>query len=179
MNHSNPFLQQGRCLWVTGLSGSGKTTIARAMIEQLARHTITPLLLDGDQLRQALPDGNGYSHEDRKKLAYSYARLAKLFAEQGHLVICATISMYDEVRFWNRENIPGYYEVYLKVDLETLQSRDPKAIYAQATAKMDAPVLGVTTSFEAPKCPDMIFNNDGHCSPSDIAHDILCRIQNT
>jgi len=162
-----------RCFWITGLSGSGKTTVANAMVQQLGRYGIKPLLLDGDELRQALPHGQGYTYEDRKKLANSYARLAKLFTEQGHFVICATISMYDSVRAWNRKNIPGYHEVYLKVDLQTLKARDPKALYANATCNGDAPVIGLNTTFEEPKQPDMIFISESQLAPTDIAQKIL------
>jgi len=117
----------GRVIWVTGLSGSGKTTLARALLPGLPQPR---LLLDGDQMREALePLGRGYGPEERFRLASTYARLCRLTAGQGLNVVCATISMFHEVRDWNRANLPGYFEVYLAASLEECRAGDFKNVY--------------------------------------------------
>lgn len=117
----------GRVIWLTGLSGSGKTTLATALQAKLP----DSILLDGDSLREVLANvQGGYDRESRKKLAFTYARLAGLLACQGFTVIVATISLFHELHAWNRENLPNYLEVFLDVPLKVRQARDPKGLYA-------------------------------------------------
>lgn len=117
----------GRVFWITGLSGAGKTTLARA----LQRALPGSLLLDGDELREALGSENrGFDVESRRRLAMSYARLAALLARQGATVIVATISLFHELHAWNRANLPGYAEIFLDVPEEVRRRRDPKGLYA-------------------------------------------------
>lgn len=123
----------GRVLWITGLSGAGKTTLARALQQALPGS----LLLDGDELRAALgADGHGFDLESRRRLAMSYARLAALLARQGVTVLVATISLFHELHAWNRANLPGYLEVFLDVPEAVRRSRDPKGLYAANTGNM-------------------------------------------
>lgn len=91
------------------------------------------------------------------------ARLCALLAMQGITVICCTISMFDSVREWNRSNIPDYFEVYIKVSLETLRRRDQKCLYSQAQAD----VAGIHVQVEEPKNPDLILENDGDRTPEE------------
>lgn len=121
------FPQEGRVFWITGLSGAGKTTLARALQQALPGS----LLLDGDELREALgADSQGFDAESRHRLALSYARLARLLARQGATVIVATISLFHDLHAWNRANLPGYVEIFLDVPKEVRRQRDPKGLYA-------------------------------------------------
>ena len=104
----------GRIYWLTGLSGAGKTTIGRLWYEKLKTEGENVVFLDGDELRQVFGDDLGYTEADRRKSAMRNARLCALLGKQGFTVVCCTISMFDSVRAWNRENIPGYFEVYPK-----------------------------------------------------------------
>ena len=154
---------QPKVYWLTGLSGAGKTTIGRLWYEILREQGETAVFLDGDELRQVFGDDLGYTEDERRKSAMRNARLCGLLARQGLIVVCCTISMFDDVRSWNRENIPGYFEVYVKATMETLRSRDQKGLYSQA----DRNVAGIHFRVEEPKHPDLILENDGQKTPAE------------
>lgn len=154
---------RGKTYWLTGLSGAGKTTIGRLWYEKLRSAGETVVFLDGDELRQVFGGRMGYTLEDRRKAAMNYARLCALLSKQGLTVVCCTISMFDSVRTWNRENIPGYVEVYIKASMETLRRRDQKGLYSTGAQN----VAGIAFQVELPKMPDLILNNDGDESPED------------
>lgn len=125
--------QTGKVIWITGLSGSGKTSLGIALQKELAGS----ILLDGDELREALgATGGAYDAKGRLELAKTYARLARLLALQGNTVIVATISLFHELHAWNRANLPGYVEIFLDVDEATRRSRDPKGLYAGNAPQM-------------------------------------------
>lgn len=149
--------------WLTGLSGAGKTTIGRLLYEKLKAAGEAVVFLDGDELRQVFGDDLGFAEADRRRSAMRNARLCVLLAKQGITVVCCTISMFDSVRNWNRENIPGYFEVYVKVTMDTLRQRDQKGLYSRE--KQD--VAGVHFSVEEPKNPDLILENDGQRTPEE------------
>lgn len=153
----------GKTYWLTGLSGAGKTTIGRLWYKKLRQSGVTAVFLDGDELRQVFGGSLGYSLEDRQKMAMNYARLCALLSKQGLTVVCCTISMFDSVRAWNRENIPGYVEVYIEASMETLRRRDQKGLYS--TGKQN--VAGVDFQVELPKAPDLILDNNGEKSPEE------------
>lgn len=142
----------GRVIWITGLSGAGKTTLARALLEQLPG----AVLLDGDELREALDAAdNGFDATSRKKLALTYARLARLLARQGLTVVVATISCFHQVHTWNRGHLPGYLEVFLDVPEEERRRRDPKGLYAGEQAGRVTAMAGSATCVELPLSPHL------------------------
>ena len=154
-----------RVYWLTGLSGAGKTTIGTILYQKLREQKSNVVFLDGDQLRQVSGDNLGYTPEERRKSAMRNARLCKLLSDQGIDVVCCTISMFDSVRAWNRENISGYLEVYIKASMETLHKRDQKRLYSQGGSE----VAGVSFSVEEPKNPDIVLENDGAFTPQEQA----------
>ncbi len=142
----------GRVIWITGLSGSGKTSLARALLGELAG----AVFLDGDALREVLgAAGGGFDPASRRNLALTYARLAGLLAGQGLTVVVATISLFHEVHAWNRENLPGYLEVFLDVPREVCRRRDPKGLYAARNA---AEMVGSGMEAEFPLSPHLVLN---------------------
>jgi len=161
--------RENRVYWLTGLSGAGKTTIGRLWRDELRRLGHSVIFLDGDEMRAVFGAGLGFTGADRRKLAESYGRLCALLAGQGVTVVCCTISMFDSVRAWNRANIPGYYEVYIRASMETLRRRDQKGLYSQNADN----VAGVGLQVELPGNPDLILDNDGALTPEEQA----CRLR--
>lgn len=142
----------GRVIWITGLSGAGKTTLARALLE----HLPGAILLDGDELREVLgAEQSGFDADSRKRLALTYARMARLLARQGFTVIVATISLFHAVHAWNREHLPGYLEVFLDVPEGERRRRDPKGLYAAEQAGRVTAMAGGETRVELPLSPHL------------------------
>lgn len=118
------------------------------------------IFLDGDALRGAVSEDLDYSPGSRRVSAMRNARLCRLLAAQGMDVVCATISLFHEVHRWNRANIPGYLEIYLRVPLEELRRRDTKGIYGRAPGG-NHQVVGIDLPAETPQAPDLILDNHG------------------
>jgi glutamine kinase len=151
----------GRVFWITGLSGAGKTTLGRELCSRLRAAGRPVTFLDGDALRSVIAEDLGHGAGDRRRSAMRNARLCQLLAEQGADVVCATISLFHEVQRWNRENIPGYREIYLRVPMDELRRRDSKGIYAGAQRGDARDVVGLDVPAEAPEAPDLVLDNYG------------------
>jgi glutamine kinase len=151
----------GRVFWITGLSGAGKTTVGRELSSRLRAAGRAVSFLDGDALRAVIAEDLDHSADNRRRSAMRNARLCRLLAGQGADVVCATISLFHEVQRWNRENIPGYREIYLRVPIEELKRRDSKGIYAGAQRGDMRDVVGLDVLAEAPEAPDLILDNYG------------------
>ena len=145
-------------IWITGLSASGKTSLANEVVTLLRARGYPVLLLDGDQLREVFgavaANAQNHGREGRLALAMQYGQLCRVIAAQGLTVVIATISLFREVHSWNRANLPGYFEVYLKVPFEELRRRDPKGIYRRFDAGELTHVAGLDLSIDEPESPD-------------------------
>ncbi|MFF2546248.1 adenylyl-sulfate kinase [Kitasatospora sp. NPDC058063] len=168
-------MTDGRVVWLTGLSGAGKTTVATRLAELLTAEGTRPVLLDGDRIRAALPAPTGYSAAERRALAASYGRFALDFAHQGHLVLCATISLFHDVQQWNRSHLPGYLEVLLRVPEEELAARNSKGLYSPAGRAVQ--VTGVDLAAEFPTAPDLVIDNSAGTTVDSAAERILHALQ--
>ncbi len=166
---------KGTVYWITGLAGAGKTTIGKLLYNSIKSNKDNIILLDGDKLRE-LYDSEDYSYDGRKQLSIKYSKLCKMISDQGIDVICCTISMFDECRNWNRENISNYKEIYLKVSIDELIKRDQKELYTKALRKEIKNVMGIDTDFEEPKNPDLLINNNGDTSHKDIVDNIIINL---
>ena len=153
--------------WVTGLSGAGKSTISHLLAKRMRAANMPVLELDGDVLRAIFSDATGHAPSDRLKLAHSYARLCREVAMQGIPVICATVSMFHEVRNWNREHIPGYREIYLRVPVDELKARDPKGLYAAFGRGELKNLVGLDLPAELPENPDLTIDNHAGTAAGD------------
>ena len=122
----------GSVIWITGLSGAGKTSVAKALVTKLREKGLSAVLLDGDELREVFPGGQRYDQETRLKLALAYGRLCRLLSRQGLNVVCATISMHRDVYAWNRAHIENYVEVLIDADADLRRQRDPRQHYQNA-----------------------------------------------
>ena len=163
----------GVVYWITGLSGAGKTTIGKILYNRLKKKYANSVFLDGDILRQVFGNDLGYSENDRIKCAMRYSRLCNLLQRQGIHVICCTVSMFDSVRDWNRENIENYREIYIKATIETLQARDQKGLYSSYQKGVEQELAGVQVGMDEPKHPDLVLNNDGEYTPEEQVEIII------
>ena len=166
-------MQNGKLYWITGLSGAGKTTIGKRLFCKLKQLKDNVVILDGDELKVIVDDVVGYSNEERKKRAMKYARLCSVLTSQGIDVVCCTISMYDEIREWNRKNIPNYVEVFLNVPMKILYERNQKGLYSGLDSNKVKNVSGVDLNVEFPKNPDITIINDGKESIDAIVDNIF------
>jgi len=165
-------MKTGTLYWVTGLSGAGKTTVGTLLYEHLRARGAAVVLLDGDALR-AVSGNTDYSGAGRDQMAYQNMRLFKLLTDQGIDVVACVIGMREAYRQWNRDNIPNYREIYLKVSLEELFQRDSKGLYSRLKNRETEYVYGVDLQCEEPECPDVVVENEGSTRPEDALRIIL------
>lgn len=166
----------GTVYWFTGLSGAGKTTLGKWFFQRLKIQNPNTVFLDGDQLRSVLNAENAYAIEDRTKLALQYSKFCRLFSNQGLNVVCCTVSMFDEIRSWNRNNIQSYKEIYIKVPMDELIRRDQKGLYSRTISQNEDSVVGFQSTFEEPKSPDIVLLNDGTVSLQQLQADLTKKL---
>ena len=152
--------QKGFVLWMTGLSGAGKTTIALELIPQLEARGIKIERLDGDVVRESLTSDLGFSAEDRRKNIERVTFVAKLLSRNGIGCVCSFISPYQSVRDYVRENTTNFFEVYINAPLAVVEERDVKGLYKLARAGKIPNFTGISDPFEAPENPDLEIRTD-------------------
>jgi sulfate adenylyltransferase len=153
---SPPKFRQGLTIWFTGLSGSGKSTVAHALVERLAEFGRNVSLLDGDEIRTHLSKGLGFSKEDRDANINRVGYVAGLVAQHGGTTLCAVISPYREPRDNARRSSKGnFVEVYCDTPIEECEKRDVKGLYAKARAGEIKGFTGVDDPYEAPLKPEV------------------------
>lgn len=158
---------EGTVYFFTGLSGAGKTTIGGLFHRRLKATKPNVVLLDGDEIRMAFGEDVGYTHSERLRWAGRIFRVGRLLAGQGIDVVVCSIAMYESVRQWNRENIPNYKEIYIKVSKDTLMQRNQKGLY---TAGKN--VVGIDLPFDEPQNPDIVLPNDGERTPLELVEQL-------
>jgi cytidine diphosphoramidate kinase len=147
--------------WITGLSGSGKTAIAKMFNSYLKKKYTKIIWLDGDQLRKKLKlfhNKNTFSFNFRIKLGKKYSRIARSYEKKGFFVIMSVMALSKEVFKFNRRHIKNYHEIYLNVPLSELKTRDPKKIYKNFQLGKIKNVAGLDIEFEKPKKPSLVVN---------------------
>ena len=168
---------KGSVLWITGLSGSGKSSLAKEVSDKLRKLGRKTVVFDGDELREVFgikfSDNESYNRDERLSLAVQYSKLCKTISSQGFTIIIATISLFEEIHSWNRINIPNYFEVYLKVPIEELRRRDSKKIYSRFDLGDLKNVAGLDLKIDEPKTPDFILEFNPKRSISDSANQLI------
>ena len=154
---------KGSVYFFTGLSGAGKTTIGGLFYWRLKAKKASVVLLDGDLIRPVFCEDIGYTDEDRLRGAQRTFRLCRMLADQGIDVVICSISMYSEIREWNRKHISHYIEIYIKAAWETLSRRNQKGLYTSGKN-----VVGLDLPFDEPKSSDIVIENDGEDFPESI-----------
>lgn len=163
---------KGTLYWITGLAGAGKTTIGKLLYSYLKSKKDNVVILDGDKIRE-IRDCQDYSLEMRKKTTFLDSLLYKELTDQGIDVIACTISMFDDCRKWNRDNIENYKEIYLKVPIDELIIRDQKQLYSRALRNEIENVMGINQTYEEPKTPDLIIENYGENNEKKTVQEII------
>ncbi len=156
-NRSNIKGHKPCIIWLTGLSGSGKSTIANALEEKLNQMKVHTYLLDGDNIRHGLNKDLGFSIEDRKENIRRISEVAKLFVDAGLIVITAFISPMREYRNYARSLVEKdeFIEVYVDTPIEICEQRDPKGLYKKARKGEIKEFTGINSPYEPPEAPEI------------------------
>lgn len=157
VDRANLLGQQPRTIWLTGLSGSGKSTIAFEVERRLLRHGRAAYVLDGDNIRHGLSRDLGFSPQDRQENIRRVAEVARLFNDAGLVVITSFISPYRQDRAMAREIIgqQRFIEAHLCTDIDVCEQRDPKGLYKKAREGLIAEFTGLTAPYESPENPEL------------------------
>ena len=154
--------QKGCVIWFTGLSGSGKSTVANQVAAHLHQSGRITYVLDGDNIRHGLNKNLGFSPEDRQENIRRIGEVAKLFADAGLITTTAFISPYRQDRDAVRDIMPPdrFIEVFVDCPLEVCESRDPKGLYKKARAGELKGFTGIDAPYEAPQSPELVVNTN-------------------
>ncbi len=145
-------------IWLTGLSGAGKTTIAKSLMEKFKTKGAVPVMLDGDEIRHAIRQ-SGYDRDSRRKHNLNVGFIASLFEKQGNIVIVALISPYDDVRNEIRKMCGNFIEVYVCTELQVCIDRDAKGLYKRAIAGELTNFTGISDDYFPPVQPEVIVDS--------------------
>jgi adenylylsulfate kinase len=160
---------QGFVIWLTGLSGSGKSTIARRLHEALKARGLKVESFDGDEVRRNLSKGLGFSKEDRDTHNKRIIYVAKLLTRNGVNAVISLISPYRSTRAFARENLPNFMEVYLKCSIKECIKRDPKGLYKKALAGEITDMTGIQDPYEEPLKPELVLDTEHDSAPQNLA----------
>ena len=167
---------RGVTIWFTGLSGSGKSTIAQTVYNELKKEGYKVEILDGDVIRTNLSKGLGFSKEDRDENIKRVGFVCDLLTRNGVIAIAVCISPYRDVRNFNRKRIGNFFEVYTKCSLDECIRRDPKGNYKKALAGQIKNYTGIDDPYEEPENPEVMVETDKE-TPKECAHKILHRLK--
>jgi adenylylsulfate kinase len=170
--------QRGATVWLTGLSGSGKSTIAVAAEAELVKRGKLAYVLDGDNVRHGLNKNLGFSPADRTENIRRIAEVAKLFTDCGVLAFTSFISPYRADRAAARALFaPGdFIEVYVAADVSTCEGRDPKGLYKQARAGKIPEFTGISAPYEEPEAPELVLDTSKQ-SPEESVNALIAYLE--
>jgi len=153
-------INRGFVVWLTGLSGSGKTTIGRVLQQILRDKGYKVELLDGDEVRRNLSPELGFSKQDREIHAKRVVYISKLLARNGVIAIVSLISPYRAFRAYAREELKDFVEVYVRCSIDTCIKRDPKGLYRKALNGEITDMTGIQDPYEEPLNPEVVVDTD-------------------
>ena len=165
--------KKGILFWITGLSGSGKTTFGKAIHKDIQKLYGPTLMISGDNIRKIFYL-KGHTKEDRLKILKSYCRFAKFITNQNINLIFAVVGMFNEPRKWNRKNISNYIEIYIKSNLKEIIKLKKKRIYHKKNIQ---DIVGVDIKPEFPKKPNITIINSFDKPKTKIAVQIIKKIK--
>ncbi len=156
-------IDKGFVVWFTGLPGSGKTTIAKGVMEELRRRGYRVELLDGDWVRKTINPDAGFTREERNRHLYRVAWIARLLARNGVIVLCSFVSPYRDTRAKIREIVEEevpFIEAFVKCSLEEVIRRDPKGLYKRALRGEIKHMTGIDDPYEEPLNPEITVDSE-------------------
>ena len=162
---------KGIVFWITGLAGSGKTTIAKKLKNKITKKYGPTLIISGDDLRKIFKL-KGFSEESRFHIGMKYSNFVKKISDQNINIIIAVVAMNNSIRKWNKKNIKNYYEIFVKTNLKILKKKNKKNLF-----KTKSNVIGVDIKPEYPKKPDCIIKNDFRLPIKKLVEKIFLKIQ--
>jgi adenylylsulfate kinase len=169
--------ERGFCLWFTGLSGAGKSTISEIVVPELQARGAKVEVLDGDVVRMNLSKGLGFSKEDRDTNILRIGWVAEVLVRNGVIAVVSAISPYNEARDAVRANIGDFFEVFVKASVgEIAEHRDPKGLYKKALAGEIDNFTGVSDPYEAPENPELVIDTE-QCTPEEAAQQVLAALE--
>ena len=165
---------KGLIIWLTGLSGSGKSTISEILFKKLTQKRRLAYILDGDKLRKGLNGDLGFSSHDRKENIRRIAHVAAILYDLGSVTIVSAISPHREMRKYARALVPDgdFIEVYIKTNIAECIKRDPKGLYEKALDNRIPEFTGISSPYEEPVDPEIIIETT-NTTPEDAADEIL------
>jgi adenylylsulfate kinase len=159
-------------VWLTGLPGAGKTTIADLLKSYCQKHNIPVVIFDGDELRVTLSHDLPFTDQARKEHNRRVITVAKILAQHDIMGIISLVSPFRESRALARQEIPNFVEVYVKASLDTCIKRDPKGLYKKAQKGEIPNMTGVSSPYEEPQNPEIILETEKF-SPQECLHTII------
>lgn len=150
--------EHGFTIWLTGLPGAGKTTLAKLLEEKLKSMGYRVENLDGDEIRRGISSDLGFSKEDREKHIKRVTYVAKVLTRNGVIVIVSLISPYRKIREYARKEIGNFVEVFVNCPVEICEKRDPKGLYKKARAGEIKDFTGISAPYEEPLNPEVVVN---------------------
>lgn len=159
-------------LWFTGLSGSGKSTVANAAAKALFDQGLNPYVLDGDNIRHGLNKDLGFSEEDRTENIRRIGEVSKLFVDSGQIVLTAFISPFIKDRELVRDLLEAdeFIEVYIKCPVDECEKRDPKGLYEKARKGLIRDFTGIDSPYEEPVNPEIVVETDKYSVEESVEH---------
>jgi adenylylsulfate kinase len=181
-DRKNVIKQKPMVLWFTGLSGSGKSTIASIIEKRLIESKYIAYLLDGDNLRHGINANVGFSTEDRNENIRRIAEVSRLFADSGMIVLASAISPFKSLRKFARkriEEVGEFVEIHVKADVDTCAARDPKGLYKKAITGEIPEFTGISSPYEVPENPELILDTNKYSADecADIVLDYIQKAQ--
>ena len=165
--------KKGILFWVTGLSGSGKTTISQKINNRITDMYGPTLLVSGDNLRRNF-NFKSYSYKERLKLSKKFCKFAKFIVDQKINLIFAVVGMMHAPRKWCRNNIDNYVEIYIKSDIKKIINLKKKKIYHN---KNSGDLVGISIKPELPKKPNIVIKNDFKKTSKELANNLIKKIK--
>tara|TARA_B110000483_G_scaffold74804_1_gene93080 strand:- start:856 stop:1371 length:516 start_codon:yes stop_codon:yes gene_type:complete len=169
-----------KLIWITGLSGSGKTTIGKGVFQKLKEKEVNTVFVDGDQYREVF-GASGYTKAERLVVAKNIVKLCNFLIDQNINVVCCTISLFKEIHEQNKKQFKNYYEIFVSCEIEELIKRDQKELYSKALKGEIKNVVGVDIKYNKPSNPFLLIDNnkkDGLTENIDLIYKKIFRNEN-